>query len=509
MLLQQSPLYQPGLHIPGIAPHEKFILDEDSIWDILQQNKQFDAAFKTDTRKEIRSFLNFTNLMALAFPAGLITRSVLRKNKRLNKILRFRELTQVRNNIEKGSFAYDTILFNLSPLQVLKNKSHLANLVCLAILFGDEFIDGLAQEYGKANIKRILANQLQRYYLRHKEVNVSVELFYEFDIREIIPDAVLQTVNSKYGINYSEFYGHLQFLLEEMNRQLKKLPADISSEAAGLICTVCNRCFDTYCADINNFNVAYSLNDLLEYYNTKDNRIIKSLLSLRAVLLSKNTLQYQKQFGSWASMVRGMQLYDDMQDADQDCDFQMNFLCYFAFNHFLSEWEWLQENKEKLQQQHGISKYTNISINMPGSVMMCMQYSRYLSNKHLSWVQQKIHNYLWRKNWLGFNNPLLKDDEPPVNTILGSGNAAITATKIALLKQAVFKVSHPFISSEMKWAHLIDIALMDEQLKQDLFNNCSRKEKYCLTSCYIEFPVDAKALVAKAWFEKHFGYSTN
>ncbi len=419
--------------------------------------------------------------------------------------MRFRELMQVRNNIEKGSFAYDTILFNLSPIQVLKNKSHLANLVCLAILFGDEFIDGLAQEYGKTSIKRILANQLQRYYLQHKKNADSVELFYEFDIREIIPEEILKTTNAKYGINYTEFYSHLQFLLAEMNRQLEKLPDDISSEAATLICNVCNRCFDTYCTDINDFSVDYSLGDLLDYYNTKDNRIIKTLLSLRAVLLSKNTLQYQKQFGSWASMVRGMQLYDDMQDADQDCDYQMNFLCYFAFNHFYSEWEWLNENKKKLQNEQGLIKYADICLHMPASVMMCMQYTRYLSNKHLSWVQQKIHNYLWKKNWLGFNNPLLKTTASPIQVTLKLNENSTIAERLSEIKRIVFATDHPFITANMQWAHLIDIALMDEQLKQDLFKSCSKKERYFLKSCFIEFPVDSKAAVAKGWFERHVG----
>ncbi|HVX51553.1 MAG TPA: hypothetical protein VHB48_15430, partial [Chitinophagaceae bacterium] len=80
-------------------------------------------------------------------------RKHIRKNKRLNYILQFKELLQVRNNIEKGSFAYDTLLFKQSAWQVFKNSSHLANLVCLAILFGDEFIDGIAQEHGKHNIR--------------------------------------------------------------------------------------------------------------------------------------------------------------------------------------------------------------------------------------------------------------------------------------------------------------------------------------------------------------------
>jgi len=53
--------------------------------------------------------------------------------------------------------------------------------------------------------------------------------------------------------------------------------------------------------------------------------------------------------------------------------------------------------------------HTTISLYMPASCMMAMQYARNIAHTKLSWVQRKIQNYLWRKNWLGFNNSLLNE----------------------------------------------------------------------------------------------------
>ena len=59
------------------------------------------------------------------------------------------------------------------------------------------------------------------------------------------------------------------------------------------------------------------------------------------------------------------------------------------------------------------------------------------------------------------------------------------------------QIESPFITAEMKWAHIADIALMDEELKQFLFKKMTRKEKYFLTSCFIEFPILQKATLIK------------
>jgi hypothetical protein len=321
-------------------------------------------------------------------------------------------------------------------------------------------------------------------------------LYYAFDICEVLPNKVLESTNIKYDITYKAFYGHLQFLLQEMNDHLGKLDEQKAEEAAQLICKACNKCFDTYKADINEFDDNYTLTDLLQYQKTKDDDIIQVLLTLRAVLLDKKQLQYQKQFSSWSSMVRSMQLYDDMQDVAGDCDFQMNILCYFAKNYFTTEWLWLQQQKERLQKCSGLLLHSTIATQMPASCMMAMQYARNIAHTKLTWVQRKIQNYLWRKNWLGFNNPLLNEKGFCLSAVMNKTVSSIPM-KLHYIQKLVMQTESSFITSDMKWAHIIDIALMDKELKSFLLKKMSRKEKYFITSCFLEFPVEQKAAIAK------------
>ena len=470
--------------------------EEQLLLHLLRENHQYDSKFNAKLSAELLNFLQFTASMLLAFPAGLYMRKRIRNNKRLNYILQFKELLQVRNNIEKGSFAYDTILFKQTPLQLLQNKSHLANLVCLAILFGDEFIDGIAAEHGKQNIQRILNDVTLNYYLRHAKTNGRHELYYQFDICDVLPQKVLASTNAKYGITYRAFYDHLQFLLQEMNSYLNKLDDEKAEAAAQLICKACNKCFDTYKTDINEFVENYTLTNLLQYQKTKDDDIIQVLLTLRAVLLNKKQLQYQKQFSSWSSMVRSMQLYDDMQDVAGDCNFQMNVLCYFAKNYFTNEWQWLQQHKNRLQKCKGLELHSTISLHMPASCIIAMQYARNIAHTKLSWVQRKIQNYLWRKNWLGFNNPLLNEKGFCLSAVMNKKDSSLPM-KLFYIQKQVMQVENIFITDEMKWAHIFDVALMDEELKMFFLKKLNRRERYFLTSCFLEFPVEQKAAIVK------------
>ncbi|MGC4104340.1 hypothetical protein [Ferruginibacter sp.] len=476
-----------------------YTTDQQLLVKLLKDNRQKDAQFLANISTECLNFLQFTSSMLLAFPVGLYMRNHIRKNKRLNYILQFKELLQVRNNIEKGSFAYDTLLFGQKAWQLLKNKSHLANLVCLAILFGDEFIDGIATEHGKHNIQQLLNNSHVDYYLRYKKEAGKYRLYYEFDICNVLPETVLTAVNQKYGISYKAFYEHLQFLLSEMNVHLNKLEEEKAEEAAQLICRACNKCFDTYKADIKEFNPNHSLAELLYYQKTKDDDIIQVLLTLRAVLLDKKQLQYQKQFSSWSSMVRSMQLYDDMQDVAVDCGFQMNIVCFFAKNYFTKEWEWLQQHKATLQQQTGMPLHAAIAVNMPASCMITLQYARNIAHPKLSWVQRKIQNYLWRKNWLGFNNALLNPAGFSFSDIMQKEAQSIPM-RLHFIRQQVMGSAKEYITDDMKWAYIIDVALMDTELKKYLQQKLSRRENYFLTSCFIEFPVKEKARIAKRLF---------
>jgi hypothetical protein len=474
-------------------------IDEEILQELLQSNLKYEAKQEYSLRKELSNFLKFTSTMVWAFPVGLYKRWRIRQNKQLNYILQFKELLSVRNNIEKGSFAYDTLLFNQSPWQLFKNKSHLANLVCLAILFGDEFIDGIATEYGKQNIQAVLENASFNYYLQHRTIHNKVQLYYEFDICDVLPISVLESTNSKYEITYQAFYKHLQFLLSDMNTHLNKLDAEKAEAVATLICKACNKCFDTYKADINEFDENYTLLNLLDYQKTKDDDIIQVLLTLRAVLLDKKQLQYQKKFNSWSSMVRSMQLYDDMQDVATDCNFQMNTLCYFAKNYFITEWQWLQQHKTALMQLNGLALHSTVALYMPCSSMMLMQYARNIAHTKLSWVQCKIQNYLWRKNWLGFNNALLNSSGFCLSEVMHKNDTSVPL-KLHFIKTQVMQKNDDFITEEMQWAHIIDIVLMDEELKAYLFAKITKKQKYFLTSCYIEYSIIEKATIAQHLF---------
>lgn len=472
------------------------VTHEDVLHQMLTPGTFADNATHFNWVKETKHFLQFTSTMIWAFPAATFMRWHIRKNKQLRYILQFKELLSVRNNIEKGRFAYDTLLFKENIFSLLKNKSHLANLVCLALLFGDEFIDGIATEHGKKNIQQIFTQQQYNFYLQYRESNGEYELYYEFDICNLLPSEVLNTINIKYGITYQSFYGHLLFLLAEMNRHLNKLHHDIKEEAAQLICRACNKCFDTYKEDITTFNPDYSFNDLREYQKTKDDNIIQVLLTLRAVLLDKKKLNYQSQFAGWGSIVRSMQLYDDMQDIAYDCNFQMNTLDFFARNYFTNEWNWLQQNLENLKQLKGMELAARVSLYMPASVIFTMQYARTIATTKLNWVQCKIQNYLWRKNWLGFNNRLLKEKKFCLSAVMGNTNTSIPQ-KLHFIQRQVCATDHLLVTEDMRQAHSIDIMLMDDELKKYLFSKIGWQARYQLQCAFVEMPVIVKAALFK------------
>ncbi len=481
---------KPSYTYPNYSLGKQSILqkvnDGYEIKQLIKENEAFDASFKITFVKELKHFLQFTAQMIFAFPLGMCMRYRIRKNKRLNHILQFEELKSVRRNIEKGSFAYDTILFKISPFQLLKNKSHLANLVCLALLFGDEFIDGIATTFGKENTKNILNNKQYNYYLQHKKTDNKFELYYAFDICDVLPESVLNVVNNKYNINYKVFYNHLQFLLAEINLHLNKLPDAIATEAANLICNVCNKCFDSYKVDVEAFSLDYDLTKLLQYQQSKDDEIIKILLELRATLLKKNNSSYKKYFASWAYMIRSMQVYDDMQDVAADCDYQMNFLVFFAKTFFEKEWAWLQQNKEALKKEVTLKVQQTVALFMPASMMLCMQYNKNITNNNLNWVQQKIQNYLWRKNWM--------------NTSAVIDKQSISIENIA---ETILPIQHELISIEMKYAHILDTALLHNELNKNAFKSLSKKEGYCLKNFYATLPTNTKVTFAKKIMMKY------
>jgi hypothetical protein len=468
------------------------------IEDIITGNSNAETVVNYSLRTETRRFLQFTKTMLWAYPLAHIMRWHIRRNKNLQQILQFKELLPVRNNIEKGSFAYDSLLFKQSFFQLLQNKSHLANLVCLAILFGDEFIDGIADTFSKEKTAALLNNKAYNFNLQCKETQQSYELYYAFDICELLPHEVLTSTNAKYEISYAQFYQHLLFLLDEMNRNLAKLHKETAQEAALLICKVCNLCFDTYKTDVAGFHADYTLEELLHYQKSKDDDIVNILLTLRAVLLNKRQLKYQKEFGSWSSMVRSMQLYDDMEDAAKDCDFQMNLCCWFARNYFPEEWNFLQQQKEYLKQLKGLELNATIALHMPGSCILVMQYARHLTCTKLNWVQRKITNYLWRKNWLGINNAISNSNNSFSFTALLKKQEASVPMRLHFIKQQINSVQHDLISEEMKQAWMMDVALMDTEIRMYAIKNNSKRKGYYLSSYFLENALCNKAALFNA-----------
>lgn len=454
-------------------------------------------------RNEIKQAFKFASIMIWAFPSALIMRWHIRRNKKLKYILQFPELVSIRNNIEKGSFAYDSLLFKENIFQILQNKTHLANLVCLAILFGDEFIDGIAAEHGKKNIQKILDCPTFNYYLQLKTNQNKVELFYEFDICTVLPTDVLNTVNKKYEITYLAFYKHLLFLLEEINKHLNKLEITTKQEVGLLICKVCNTCFDTYKNDISFFTNDYSFDDLQLYQQTKDDDIIYVLLTIRACLLKKKNLLYVSKFSGWSSVVRSMQLYDDLLDAPFDHNYQMNTILFFAKNYFQNEWNWFLENVDDLKNKHELNLQTYLCLFMPGSVLFTLQYAQQISINKLDWTQRKILNYLWRKNWLGFNNKLLQNQTQLLDVIFNKKNMSIPL-KLHLIKSQINLCNHEFITESLKKSLCINVVLMHDDLKEYLYNKITFKEKYFLNSSFIELPLTFKCTLYDKIFTDSF-----
>jgi predicted DNA binding CopG/RHH family protein len=478
-ILAAQSIVEANTNISGLQK----VNDSYEVKQWIQENEVWDCQYVFSPYKECTRFISFSVQMLTAFPVGMLMRKLVRKNKRLNYILQFEELQSIRNNIEKGSFAYDTLLFKQSPLQLLQNKSHLANLVCLALLFGDEFIDGIANSYGKENIQKLLNDKAFSYYLQGKQVGTKIELYYAFDICAVLPPNVLETVNTKYGITYKAFYGHLQFLLAEMNVHLNKLTSATAQEAATLICSVCNKCFDTYKVDVQAFSSHYDWNTLLAYQQSKDDEIVKVLLALRATLLHKNKLKYSQKFSSWATMVRSMQVYDDMQDVAADCTYQMNFLVFFAKAFFPAEWYWLLQHKADLLTQKTFITQQQIAIHMPNAMMLCMQYNKNITIKQLNWVQQKIQNYLWRKNWLHFNTETVVNDKRSID--------------MKVISSQILQAKNDLVNETMQYAHILDIILLHPTERKKLFTIMSKSEYYFLKNGYTTYPTYKKALLAK------------
>jgi hypothetical protein len=485
-----SRLPQSDIHVLPQHAHANF-----AAW-LLQENERLAGAHSFSMATELRQTARLLKAMVWAFPTGLLLRWQMRRQVQLRRILQFEPLLAARSNIEKSSFAYDTLLFGEPLYNLLRHKTHLANLVCLAIMFGDEFIDGIANTYGKKDTASLLTNPEYNFQLQYRQGKTNAELYYAFDICEILPPQVLDAVNEKYKITYRQFYSHLLYLLAEMNRQLCRLDADCAEEAAGIICRVCNNCFDTYRADVLCFNPQYTLAELLAYQRSKDDAVVHQLLTLRAVLLGKKQLKYQKHFGSWSSILRSLQLYDDMQDAATDSHYQMNLCCWLAQNYFAAEWQWLLQHRQALSLLPEAEVSALVALHMPGACMLTMQYARYISLGGLSWVQRKMVNHLWRKNWLGLHSK----QGVCLATLLHMVQAS-PPMRLYAIHALVSRCSHPSLNETHCKSWAIDIALMDPTLRRWMLKRLTHTQRYRLLSCFLECSMEEKA----AWYNRWVG----
>lgn len=383
---------------------------------------------------------------------------------------------QLWNNICKGSFAYNTFLFRKPAFSKNYNNTFLADITCLAILFGDEFIDGVCTEIGKPQIQHLLKENGNKFYLNiNKKESGYPKLEYSFDLYKLIPETIWEIKNEKYGITYHEFYELLKDLLDLMNDRLKKMKPFIAEEAAIKIKDCCDLCFDTFIHDVKDTPVQLYYKGMIPptVWHEKKNRSIQlKLLELRCILFDKIVNGFEKKFNGWLDIISTMQVYDDLQDCRTDESFQDNLLLAFASGGFPEEMEWFHENKKKFfdDEQWRIM----VSMHMPCSTYLCTKFTKNRMTQNMSWVQKKICNYLWKNNW--FN--------PGTNFEKRTKTKNIERlTEILNNTFPVFKLT----SSETEWkSYALEIAFHDKQLRRYILSKSGWQEQYFLYFNFVQ-----------------------
>ncbi len=304
--------------------------------------------------------------------------------------------TQLLNTIQKGAFAYNSLFLSLSPLR--RQATDLADITTLSLFFGDEFIDGLAETAGKNFIQELINNQPERFYLCKKTEKNKVCLYYQFDVRQLLPEKTLLQVNPKYKINYQEFYELLLHFLEFINECLDELPLEKAEKAADKIANACNTCFKSFLHDLRDCYYQSNLQDVasvLHFHETKTAYMQEKLLELRCFLAGKEEMMQSVQTRGWLNIMRVIQVYDDIQDMIIDEGLQDNIVLSVACHYFPGEWKWFCENKNLLL--HNRHRLMLLSLYMPCSMEYCMQLAGE-KIKTMNWEQQKIMHYLVLKN---------------------------------------------------------------------------------------------------------------
>lgn len=301
--------------------------------------------------------------------------------------------------IQKGSFAYNTLFLGITPFHRSSAPTHLADVTTLALFFGDEFIDGICETAGKPLIRQLVNSGASDFYMRKKIKNNCAELEYLFDLNQMLPAEIMQTVNPKYKISYNKFYDLLQTFLLLINKGLAGLPFEKAQIVADKIAAACNNCLDSYLHDVNSCpqqDTTADIHKLLHFHETKTRQMQRKLLELRCVLADKEHLMKNVQAQSWLDIMSVVQIYDDMQDVTLDDGIQDNLVLCIARHHFPDEWKWFSANKHLLL--YSKNNALTLSLHMPCSIQACLQLM-VDKIKMMNWEQQKIMHYLLSKNW--------------------------------------------------------------------------------------------------------------
>jgi len=390
------------------------------------------------------------------------------------------------DNICKGSFAYNTFLFRKPAFSKNYNNTFLADLTCLALLFGDEFIDGICNEIGKEKVQQLLKENGNTFYLNINKNSDHPELEYSFDLYQLLPQPVWKLKNEKYSIDYDEFYSLLRSLLDLMNVQLKKMSRAIAVNAADKIKEACDLCFDTFIHDVKDTPVQLYYRGLIpptEWHEKKNRSIQMRLLELRCVLLGKPVDRFEKKFNGWLDIISTMQVYDDMQDCRSDEQFQDNLLLAFASGNFPEEMEWFHQNKNKHFDDE--QWRLEVSMNMPCSVYLCTKFSKDRMIQNMSWVQKKICNYLWKNNWF----------KPK------SGSQ--TTIRFEEVLERTFPV-FTLTKSETEWrSFALEICFHNKRLRKNILSKAGFLKKYFLFFNFLPMSSFEKTELARRVIHSH------
>ena len=391
------------------------------------------------------------------------------------------------DNICKGSFAYNTFLFRKPAFSKNYNNTFLADLTCLALLFGDEFIDGICAKIGKPTVLQLLKDNGNKFYLNvTKKETGYPELEYSFDLHNLIPDSLWKIRNEKYGITYFEFYDLLKKLLDLMNERIRKMKPLLAEKAAIKIKECCDLCFDTFIHDVKDTPVQLYYRGMIpptEWHEKKNRSIQLKLLELRCVLFDKEVDCFGKNFEGWLDIISTMQVYDDMQDCRSDEPFQDNLLLAFASGSFPEELEWFHENKKKFIDDEQWRML--VSMHMPCSVYLCTKFTKDRMTQNMNWVQKKICNYLWKNNWFHTVSAFEIRTEPEnirnLNEILDK----------------TFPV-YQLTSSETEWrSYALEISFHDKQLKKYILSKAGFLKRYFLFFNFIQMSSFEKTELVK------------